>query len=74
MERKEQTNMKKVLVLGGPVARRLQADGFAVRLLARDPEKARAMFGDAFEAVPGDVTDPGSLERGLEGCDGVHIS
>ena len=72
--------MKKVLVLGGtgmlggPVARRLQADGFEVRLLARDPEQARSTFGDSFEVVPGDVTDRGSLQRALEGCAGVHIS
>jgi len=72
--------MNKILVLGGtgmlgsPVARRLRADGFAVRLLARDPEKARTVGGDGFEIVAGDVTDPDSLERGLTGCAGVHIS
>jgi uncharacterized protein YbjT (DUF2867 family) len=72
--------MNKVLVLGGtgllgqPVAGRLQADGFEVRVLARDFEKAAAMFDDGFEIVAGDVTDVASLERALEGCDGVHIS
>ena len=78
--------MKKILVLGGtgmlggPVAQRLRADGFDVRLLARDPEKAHAAFDDAsegaagFEIVAGDVSDLGSLERALQGCDGVHIS
>jgi uncharacterized protein YbjT (DUF2867 family) len=72
--------MKKVLVLGGtgllggPVARRLQADGFAVRLLARDPDKAGAMFDESFEIVAGDVTDVSSLEEALAGSDGVHIS
>ena len=72
--------MKKVVVLGGtgllggPVARRLRADGFEVRLMARNPEKAHAMFGDSFEIVPGDVTDLGSLERALAGTDGVHVS
>lgn len=72
--------MKKVLVLGGtgmlgaPVARRLQAGGFAVRLLARDAAKTREMFGDAFEIVSGDVTDLGSLEKAMQGCDGVHVS
>jgi uncharacterized protein YbjT (DUF2867 family) len=72
--------MDKILVLGGtgllgaPVARRLQADGFAVRLLARDPEKARAMFDGFCEIAKGDVGDPGSLETSLAGCDGVHIS
>jgi len=78
--------MQKILVLGGtgmlggPVVQRLRADGFDARLLARDPEKARAVFDDAsegaagFEIVAGDVTNLGSLERALEGCDGVHIS
>ncbi|MEJ2209438.1 MAG: NAD(P)H-binding protein [Anaerolineae bacterium] len=45
-----------------------------MRLLARDPEKARTMLGDSFEIVAGDVTDVSSLERGLAGCEGVHIS
>ena len=72
--------MKKILVLGGtgmlggPVAHRLRTDGFEVRLLARDPEKARAMDGDSFEIAAGDVTDLDSLERGLQGCEGAHIS
>jgi NADH dehydrogenase len=61
-------------MLGGPVARRLQADGFELRLLARDPRKTGEMFNDSFEIVAGDVTAVGSLERALEGCDGVHIS
>jgi uncharacterized protein YbjT (DUF2867 family) len=71
--------MNTILVLGGtgllgaPVTRRLQADGFGVRLLARDPEKAGEMFEGA-EIVPGDVTDLASLERAMEGCSGVHIS
>jgi uncharacterized protein YbjT (DUF2867 family) len=72
--------MKKILVLGAtgllgaPVARRLRSDGFAVRLLARNLGKARAMFGDPFELVAGDVTDPAGLEDALRGCDGVHVS
>lgn len=59
--------MKKALVLGRtgmlgePVARRLGADGFAVRLLARDASKTREMFGAEFEIVSGDVTDLDSL-------------
>jgi uncharacterized protein YbjT (DUF2867 family) len=72
--------MKKILVLGGtgmlgsPAARRLQADGFEVRLLARDPEKTRAQFDDSFEVVAGDVADMDSLGQALQGCDGVLIS
>ena len=55
--------MNKILILGGtgmlgaPVTRRLQVDGFEVRLLTRDPEKARAMFDDSYEIVAGDVID-----------------
>ena len=72
--------MKRILVVGGtgmlgaPVARRLRADGFQVRLLARDVDKAAALFDDGFDVVAGDVTDVGSLERALAGCDGVHVS
>jgi nucleoside-diphosphate-sugar epimerase len=52
---------RRILVLGGtgllgaPVARRLRADGFAVRVLSRDPEKARRMFGPSIEVVAGDA-------------------
>jgi NADH dehydrogenase len=71
--------MNTILVLGGtgllgaPVTRRLQADRFHVRLLARDPGKAGEMF-EGLEIVPGDVTDMASLERVMEGCSGVHLS
>jgi NADH dehydrogenase len=72
--------MNRILVLGGtgllgtPVARRLQADGFAVRVLARDPDKAHAIFGESFEITAGDATDVASLEEALAGCEGAHIS
>jgi uncharacterized protein YbjT (DUF2867 family) len=72
--------MTKILILGGtgllgaPVARRLQADGGEVRLLARDPRKARDMFDASFDVLAGDATDLASLEPALAGCDGVHIS
>ncbi|MEJ2556007.1 MAG: NAD(P)H-binding protein [Anaerolineae bacterium] len=71
---------KKILVLGGtgmlgqPVARRLKEEGYQVRVLVRDVEKARKLLDASFETVQGDVTDPGSLERAMEGCHGVHIS
>lgn len=72
--------MKKILVLGGtgmfgrPSAKKLQENGFEVRLLARDVEKARQMFAEPFEVVPGDVTDLASLEKALKGYQGVLIS
>ena len=72
--------IKRILVLGGtglfgkPTATQLKADGFQVRILARDVEKAQGMFSDGFEIVPGDVTDLARLEEAMTGCDGVHIS
>jgi len=61
-------------MLGEPVARQLEKDGYAVRILARNPEKAKAKLGDSFEFVMGDVEVPSSLEKAIEGCFGVHIN
>jgi len=61
-------------MLGAPVARRLQVDGFQVRILARDTEKAAQQLGETFDIMAGDVTDLTSLEQAMTGCDGVHIS
>jgi uncharacterized protein YbjT (DUF2867 family) len=72
--------MNDILVIGGtgllgaPVARQLHADGFTVRLLTRNPAKARSMFERPVEIVTGDVTHLDDLERALQGCDGVHLS
>lgn len=74
------TNDKTILVIGGtgmlgkPVAQQLKADGFKVRLLARNPEKAQKLLGDCYEIVKGDVDDSASLRAALTGVDGVHIS
>jgi uncharacterized protein YbjT (DUF2867 family) len=60
-----------ILVIGGtgargqPVARRLQADGHGVRVLARSPAKARLRLGDTFEVLAGNVGDPPALARAL---------
>lgn len=61
-------------MLGRPTAQRLVDDGFAVRVLARDPAAARSRLGTAVEVVAGDVTDEARLEQAISGCDGVHIS
>ncbi len=72
--------MTRLLVIGGtgllgrPTTERLRDDGFDVRVLARDPERAGQRLGDEVEVVPGDVTDLESLERAMSGCDGVHVS
>lgn len=61
-------------LLGEPVARRLLADGFQVRILARRPDEARAKFGSSFDIVQGDVTCPETLVQAVDGCFGVHVS
>ncbi|MEI9993891.1 MAG: NAD(P)H-binding protein [Rhizomicrobium sp.] len=72
--------MKKLLVIGasgfvgGALARELLAQGFAVRCLARKPESVAALAAAGCEAVKGDVGDPASLERALDGTDGVYVS
>ena len=72
--------IKRILVLGGtglfgkPTAIQLKADGFQVRILARDVGKAQNIFVDDYEIMSGDVTDLASLEKAMTGCDGVHIS
>ena len=74
------TNNKTILVVGGtgmlgkPVAQQLKADGFNVRLLARNPEKAEKLLGDGFEIIKGEVNDSAALRSALTGVDGVHIS
>ncbi len=73
-------NNKIILVIGGtgmlgkPVAQQLKADGFNVRLLARNPEKAQKLLGDGYEIVKGDVDNAAALRTALTGVDGVHIS
>ncbi len=74
------TNNKTILVVGGtgmlgkPVAQQLKVDGFNVRLLARNPEKAQKLLGAGYEIIKGDVDDPAALRSALTGVDGVHIS
>lgn len=71
---------QKILVLGStgfvgaPVTKQLLADGFAVRALVRNADKARQLFGDQAELVAGDFTDKAALEKALDGVDGVNLS
>jgi dihydroflavonol-4-reductase len=72
----------RVLVTGGTgfvgthtVAALLEA-GHEVKLLVRSPERVASSLAPLgverdLEAVPGDVTEPESVERALEGCEAV---
>ncbi len=78
---KTQTSMQKtILVIGGtgmlgqPVARRLKDDGFRVRIMTRDQQKARNLFDDSFEIFVGDPMKINCVGEALQNCFGVHIS
>lgn len=49
--------------LGTQVVRLLTADRFEVRVLTRDPARARSLEGDLVEIVSGDVRDLRAVER-----------
>jgi uncharacterized protein YbjT (DUF2867 family) len=71
---------KKILVIGAagfvgaPIAKQLQADGFSVRALVRNADKARQMLGDQAEFIVGNFADKATLEKALTGVDGVNLS
>ena len=59
---------------GGAVARRLLADGWAVRGLTRDPngKKAAGLRATKVELVHADMGDRASLSRAFQGAHGVY--
>ena len=63
--------------VGSHTVRRYLAAGHSVRLLVRDPAKARRVFeplGIEFpeaDVIAGDITDADSVRRAMEGCDAV---
>lgn len=59
---------------GGAAFRHLKRRGFALRAMVRDPERpgARELEGSGVEVVRGDLDDPGSMERALDGADGAY--
>lgn len=71
---------QQILVLGGTgllghrVAQRLQHEGFRVRILVRNLEKARGMFDGSVEIIAGDASNADDVAQALDGCYGVHIS
>jgi len=61
--------------LGSALAGRLVAEGHRVRALVRPGSDPSALDGVAAERVPGDVTDPGSVQRAAEGVEVVfHLA
>jgi nucleoside-diphosphate-sugar epimerase len=58
--------------VGGHLAEALSRRGDQVTALARSPGKAKALAGLGARVVPGDLDDPGSLARAVEGQDVVY--
>ena len=57
--------------LGTRLVPRLAGQGLAIRVLTRDPARARHLAGPGVEVVRGDVRDPTSLTAALRGADMV---
>ena len=61
-------------MLGRPVARRLVTDGFHVRAMVREVDRARRLLPSDCELVTGDLRDAASLEPAMRGMDAVYIN
>jgi len=69
-----QIRMGKILVTGGTgfignhIVRRLCAERMAVRVLVRPTSQLACLESLSLEVTTGDLTDPASLRRAVEGC------
>ena len=61
-------------MLGHPVAQRLLTNGWQVRCLVRDVQRAATLLGPGFELVTGDVTQPATLDAAFAGCTHLHLN
>lgn len=57
--------------LSGELIPRLMAGGTGLRILTRNPARARRRLGDSPEFVEGDIRNPRSLEIAMRGIDAV---
>ena len=61
--------------IGNELAKALIAGGDKLHLLVRSPEKALSLGNQNITLFKGDVTDAGSIEKAIKGCDGVfHLA
>ncbi len=59
--------------VGPHVVTELVATGGRPRVLVRDGDRARELFGDTADIVSGDVTAPGVVEDAAEGMDSIFL-
>jgi uncharacterized protein YbjT (DUF2867 family) len=71
---------KRVLVIGATgfigqaIAKQLKKDGFTVRVLTRDLEKANEIFNEDYEKIQGNVLQPETLSDALDNVNYVYIN
>ncbi|HUB68565.1 MAG TPA: NAD-dependent epimerase/dehydratase family protein [Candidatus Methylacidiphilales bacterium] len=58
--------------IGRQLTRDLVSAGQPVRILARNPEKARSLFGETIEIVAGDLCDSQSVKRACAGISTIY--
>jgi len=58
--------------MGRHLTRDLASAGHAVRVLARNPQKARSLFAETVEVSLGDLRDPASLKPACAGIETVY--
>jgi len=56
------------------ITRQLLQNGLRVRIVARDPDKARRVLHNQVEVRKGDVTDGPSVRAGIEGCRAIFFT
>ena len=61
-------------LIGSQAAVALNRADYRVRIMSRNPERARRMFPDEYEITEGDATQTDTLTDALEGCTGLYIS
>ena len=60
--------------IGSHLVTSLLSQGAHVRVLVRDPDKARAAFGERVDLVSGDLQDASSVSVALKGVDSVFLN
>jgi len=58
--------------LGSALVTELVKRQQAVRILARDEQKARQQFGDAVTIIPGDITDAAQVQQAIDGATTIY--
>ncbi len=72
--------MKNILVIGATgligkaIANQLHRDGYKVRVLTRNREKAATIFNDNFEIIEGDVLQADTLTKIFKGMQCVYVN